>query len=162
MSTHSIGESMDRREFLGMALGAGAVAALLSPRLARAAAAPVTMTVYKSPSCGCCGEWVKHVQAAGFTVKVVAMEDLSAVKRDAFVPNALQSCHTALVGAYVIEGHVPADLISRMLREKPKFAGLAVPAMPQGAPGMEQGQPKQAYSVIAFERSGKTSVYAKR
>jgi len=162
MSTDSIGATMDRRGFLGMALGAGAVASVLLPRIACAAAAPVTMTVYKSPSCGCCGEWVKHVQAAGYTVKVVPMEDLSAVKRDAAVPDALQSCHTALVGAYVVEGHVPADLISRMLREKPKFAGLAVPGMPQGAPGMEQGQAKQAYNVIAFERSGRTSVYAKR
>ena len=152
---------MDRRDFVRAGLGAGAVL-LVAPGALRANAAPVTMTVYKSPLCGCCGEWVKHVQAAGFTVKVVAIEDLTDVNKNAGVPKSLEACHTALVGSYVAVGHVPADLIQKVLKDKPKITGLAVPGMPQGAPGMEQGLGKQAYDVIAFERTGKTSVYAKR
>ena len=152
---------MQRRDFAKSALGAGAVL-LIVPRALRASSAPVAMTVYKSPTCGCCKNWVAYMQRAGFTVKTVDLEDLTAVKRDAGVPDALQSCHTALVGAYVVEGHVPADLVTKMLNEKPKITGIAVPGMPLGSPGMEQGQVRHPYDVIAFERSGKTSIYAKR
>jgi len=152
---------MERRDFVRTALGAGAALVVVSPAL-RASAAPVAMTVYKSPLRGCCGEWVKHVQAAGFTVRVVAVDDVAEVNRTAGVPDALEGCHTALVGAYVISGHVPADLVQKMLAEKPKFTGLAVPGMPQGSPGMEQGQARQHYDVVSFDRSGKTSVYARR
>ena len=120
------------------------------------------MQVYKTPTCGCCGNWVEHVKAAGFTPAVHDMADLSAVKSKAGVPANLQSCHTALVGGYVIEGHVPADVIRRLLAEKPKIAGIAVAGMPIGSPGMEQGSRKDAYEVIAFTADGKTSVYAKR
>ena len=90
------------------------------------------------------------------------MDDLSEVKRSAGVPAQLQSCHTALVGKYVVEGHVPADLVRKMLEEKPAIVGLAVPGMVAGSPGMEQGNAKPPYEVIAFEKGGKTSVYAKR
>jgi hypothetical protein len=155
---------MQRREFLGSFLAAGAVVAL-APRLARADVTPVPLpliTVYKSPQCGCCGEWVKHVEKAGFKTKVVPMEDLTQVKHDAGVPADLESCHTALVGKYVIEGHVPADLIKKMLDEKAPFTGLAVGGMVVGSPGMEQGNMKQPYNVTAFTRGGKTSVYARR
>ena len=120
-----------------------------------------TLTVYKTPTCGCCKEWVKHVQANGFTVKAVDMNDLSQVKRDAGVPAALESCHTALIGTYVVEGHVPADLVKKMLAEKPAIIGLSVPGMVDGPPGMEQGN-KQPYSVIAFAKGGTTRVYARR
>ena len=120
------------------------------------------MTVYLSPTCGCCRDWVKHVEKAGFTVKVVAMQDLAQVKRDAGVPAGLESCHTALVGPYVIEGHVPADLVKKLLDEKPKITGLAVAGMVVGSPGMEQGSAKQPYSVMAFTRGGKPTVYATR
>jgi hypothetical protein len=124
---------------------------------------PVTeLQVYKTPTCGCCGNWVDHVRAAGFTPAVHDMADLSGVKAKAGVPADLQSCHTAFVGGYVIEGHVPADVIRRLLQEKPDIAGIAVPGMPIGSPGMEQGSRKDAYEVIAFTKDGKTSVYAKR
>ena len=154
---------MERRIFVRVILGAGA-AAVAAPRVARAmiGAAPIPMTVYKSPSCGCCKNWVTHMQGAGFTVKVIDMDDLTAVKKNAGVPQKLQSCHTALVGAYVIEGHVPADLVKKMLNQKPQITGLAVPGMVTGSPGMEMGESKDPYDVIAFDRTGKTSVFAKR
>ena len=152
---------MDRRDFVRSTLGAGAVL-LVAPRALRASDAPVAMTVYKSPLCGCCGEWVKHVEGAGFTVKVVAVEYVTDINKRSGVPKELEACHTALVGSYVVVGHVPADLIHKMLDEKPRFTGIAVAGMPQGAPGMEQGLGKVMYDVIAFERSGKTSVYARR
>lgn len=156
---------MERREFLSKAAMLGAVAAL-APRIARAGEVDIaplpTITVYKSPSCGCCGEWVKHVEGAGFKTKVIAMEDLSKIKQDAGVPDALQSCHTALVGKYVIEGHVPADLVKKMLDEKADFTGLAVGGMVIGSPGMEQGSTRQPYSVMAFTKGGGSKVYARR
>ncbi len=154
---------MQRREFVG-SFAMLAVGAALLPRTARAATgAPLPlMTVYKSPQCGCCGEWVKHVEKAGFKVKVVPMEVLDQVKRDAGVPSDLESCHTALIGTYVIEGHVPADLIKKMLDEKPKITGLAVGGMIIGSPGMEQGNQKQPYNVMAFSKGAKSTVYARR
>jgi hypothetical protein len=150
-----------RREFVRAALCAAA-GMLVLPRAVRAAGAPVPITVYKTPSCGCCKAWVAHMQGAGFAPKVVDMDDLSEVKRNAGVPAQLQSCHTALAGKYVVEGHVPADLVQKMLKEKPAIVGLAVPGMVAGSPGMEQGNAKPPYEVIAFEKGGKTSVYATR
>lgn len=120
------------------------------------------MTVYKDPDCGCCTEWVKHVRKAGFAVTVRETRDTDTVKRSFGVPAALVSCHTAQVGSYVVEGHVPADLIKKLLQEKPVARGLAVPGMPVGSPGMEMGSRKDPYDVVLFEKSGKTSVYASR
>jgi hypothetical protein len=148
---------MHRREFVRFAVAAGA-GTFAFPRLA----ASPTMTVYKSPTCGCCKEWVKHVEAAGFAVKTVDLASLDEIKRTSNVPVALQSCHTALVGTYVVEGHVPADLVKKMLAEKPAIVGLAVPGMVTGSPGMEMGNTKDPYQVIAFDRAGKTQVYAQR
>ena len=154
---------MERRIFVRVIVGAGA-AAVAAPRLARAmtGAAPIPLTVYKSSSCGCCKNWVTHMQGAGFAVQVVDMDDLTAVKKNAGVPQSLQSCHTALVGAYVVEGHVPADLVKKMLNQKPQITGLAVPGMVTGSPGMEMGDSKVPYDVIAFDRAGKTTIFAKR
>lgn len=153
---------MNRRGFLQFLSGAG-VAAVAAPRALRAAAVPpVPMTVYKSPTCGCCHSWIQHVEKNGFKVKVVDMDDLTPIKRTAGVPEKLESCHTALVGSYVVEGHVPADLIHKMLKEKPTIVGLAVAGMVVGSPGMEQGATKLPYDVTAFTRDGKTSVYARR
>lgn len=162
---------MERRDFLGSVTSVAA-GLVLAPRIAQAAStiaasavitAPLpTMTIYKSPLCGCCKEWVKHVQAAGFTAKVIDMEDLTQVKKDAGVPEDLQSCHTALVGSYVVEGHVPADLVKKIIEEKSKITGLAVGGMVVGSPGMEQGAMKQPYNVMAFTRGGKSTVYARR
>jgi hypothetical protein len=111
-----------------------------------------------SPTCGCCGEWVKHLRANGFAVEAKYVDDIVAVKRAQGVPEALWSCHTALVGGYAIEGHVPAADIVRLLGERPRVngapaRGLAVPGMPAGAPGMEQGAP-QSYATIAFGPDG--------
>jgi hypothetical protein len=124
-----------------------------------AASAPV-ISVYKSPTCGCCKNWVDHVKAAGFTVEVHDVDNLSDIKADAGVPASAQSCHTAIVGGYAIEGHVPAATIQRLLKEKPALAGIAVPGMPVGSPGMEvPGQPADKYDVVAFKADGSTSVY---
>jgi hypothetical protein len=150
---------MHRREFVKITLGTGAALGAL-PSLLHALAAPEKLTVYKSASCGCCGEWVKYMRAQGFAVSVVDMDDLSDIKRSSGVPVKLQSCHTALVGAYVIEGHVPADLVRKILAEKPGISGLAAPGMPADAPGMGTG--KTPYEVISWDRAGKTSVFARR
>ena len=95
------------------------------------------IVVYKSPTCGCCGKWVKHMEDAGFSVDVEDRRDLTPIKAELGVPGRMQSCHTAKVGDYIVEGHVPADLVRRMLDEKPDIKGLAVPGMPMGSPGME-------------------------
>jgi hypothetical protein len=120
-----------------------------------------SIKVYKDPNCGCCKEWVKHLEQNGFKVEVVDMPDLSAVKAKYGVTDTLKACHTGVVNGYVVEGHVPADLILKMLKEKPAIAGLAVPGMPMGSPGME-GASKQHYDVLTFDRAGHTSVYAQR
>lgn len=155
--------AVTRREWLGTVVGTSAM--LLASPLGRAVAAmtaPVTMTVYKSPTCGCCRKWIEHAQRAGFTVVVKDTPDVTPTKRTLGVPESLWSCHTAVVGGYAIEGHVPLDLVSRLLREKPRAAGLAVPGMPAGSPGMEVGGMKDPYDVVLFQGDGKTSVYAKR
>ena len=120
------------------------------------------MTVYKTPTCGCCAKWVDHMKAAGFKVQVQDMDDLTEIKQASGVPIPIRTCHTAVVGNYVVEGHVPADLVKKMRNEKPKMAGIAVPGMPIGSPGMESGSEKQPHDVILFDKTGKTSVYAKR
>ena len=147
---------------LGAVAGVAAVL-LAATALVRAPAAPAgpTVTVYKSPTCGCCGKWIAHLQAAGFTVVAHDTDDVNAVRSSMGVPFRLGSCHTARVGNYVIEGHVPADLITRLLTEHPAIAGLAVPGMVTGSPGMD-GPGAQPYDVVAWDRAGKTSVYAHR
>jgi hypothetical protein len=122
---------------------------------------PIPVAVYKSPTCGCCGKWIEHMRAAGFEVTVTDMPDVTPMKDKQGVPAALRSCHTALVGGYAIEGHVPADVIKKLLKEKPNAAGVAVPGMPMGSPGME-GPSKDSYNVVLFDKAGKTSVYATR
>jgi hypothetical protein len=120
------------------------------------------MTVYKSPTCGCCKKWIEHVEKAGFRVTVKDLPDVSGIKRDMGVPAALASCHTALVGAYVIEGHVPADLIDKLLADKPVARGLAVPGMPGSSPGMDVPGSNEHFDVMLFTAEGKSRVYAKR
>jgi len=117
------------------------------------------VTVWKSPSCGCCGNWVAHMEDAGFSVKVENTEELDSVKKLAGIPDELQSCHTATVGGYKIEGHVPAADIKRLLTERPTVNGLSVPGMPSGSPGMENGE-RDPYDVLAFTRDGKTTVFS--
>lgn len=120
----------------------------------------LAMTVYKSPTCGCCAAWVDHVKAAGFRVTVVDTSNLEPIKARYGVLPGQGSCHTATVGGYVIEGHVPAADIRRLLTERPHVVGLAVPGMPVGSPGME-GPNAQRYDVLAFTRGEGSRVFAR-
>ena len=121
-----------------------------------------TVLVYKTATCGCCSGWVEHMRQAGFTVDARDLPnntELMRVKVDAGVPGAMATCHTALVDGYVVEGHVPADQIKRLLAERPEVAGIAVPGMPIGSPGME-GPNAQPYQVLSFDRQGGSAVFA--
>ena len=137
-----------RRTFLSgaAALGLG----LLAPAHAQRAPA---LTVYMSPSCGCCGGWVRHMGESGFRVERRDLADVTPMKRELGIPQTLWSCHTALVDRYAVEGHVPAGDVKRLLRERPTAIGLAAPGMPVGAPGMEQGTP-QPYATVLFDGRG--------
>ncbi len=116
------------------------------------------VTVFKSPSCGCCNKWVEYMRRHGFTVSIRDMDDLEAIKKMAGVPEGLQACHTATVGGYVVEGHVPVEAVRRLLRERAKTRGIAVPGMPAGSPGME-GPEAVSYSVYSFDKHGKTDEF---
>lgn len=150
-NTHGI----SRRAILA---GAGALPLLLAAGTgARAATLPL-VTVTKDPSCGCCGAWADHVRAAGFPVRIVESEDVDALKARLGVPAELASCHTAEVEGYVVEGHVPATALTRLLAERPPATGLAVPGMPAGSPGMEYpGTVSEAYEVVLFGPKGRTT-----
>lgn len=120
------------------------------------------LTVYKSPYCGCCSKWVDHMRLNGFSVISKDVEDLTPIKTQQRVPVAMGSCHTAIVGSYTIEGHVPADAVKRLLRERPAgVIGLTVPGMPQGSPGMESLTPER-YEILSFDAAGQTRVYDRR
>ena len=132
-------------------LVAGALMLTVGPMSLRAAPALPLITVSKDPNCGCCSGWVEHLLAAGFQATVNNVGNLPAMKARLGVPDELASCHTAEVAGYVIEGHVPASAIKRLLAERPKAIGLAVPGMPVGSPGMEvPGSPNEAYDVVLF------------
>ncbi len=137
--------------------------ALVTAQQKQAATPAQKITVYKTSSCGCCRLWVDHLKASGFDVQAmdVSAEAVRSVSKAAGLPEDGISCHTAKVGNYVVEGHVPASDIQRMLKEKPAIAGIAAPGMPMGSPGMEQGGAKEAYDVMAFTKDGKMTVYAK-
>jgi hypothetical protein len=149
-------KTMPRRGVLGL-IGAG-VLVLLSPS-ARAAATPSRkIQIYKSPYCGCCGAWTKILRKHGFEAQVFKMNDLSRVKQKAKLPANLESCHTALIDGYFVEGHVPVEAIEKMLTERPKIVGIAVGGMPTGSPGMPGPDP-EPYDVVAYTADGKQSVY---
>ncbi|MGE3955831.1 MAG: DUF411 domain-containing protein [Vicinamibacterales bacterium] len=152
-------DTISRRSLLGLAVAA-ALPWVSGIRLA--AQAKPQMTVYKSSTCGCCSKWVEHMQANGFDVKAIDVDDLDKVKRERGVPRAAESCHTGIVNGYLVEGHVPAAAVKKMLAEKPAFAGIAVPGMPIGSPGMEvpSGQ-KDRFDVVSFDKAGKLTVYVK-
>ena len=154
------GCAKDEPRAVAAAESSKAEAAQPAATLASTASGP-KVTVYKTPSCGCCVKWVDHLKEHGFTVETMDMPDLSMVKHKYLVADSLESCHTAVVGDYVIEGHVPADVIQKLLKEKPAVLGLAVPGMPMGSPGME-GAIKEKYDILTFDRAGKTTVYAQR
>ena len=125
-------------------------------------AAGPQMTVYRSASCGCCTQWGSHIASAGFRIDDHVTEDMEAVKKERGVSSQLTSCHTADVEGYVIEGHVPASAIQRLLKERPNIRGLAVPGMPLGSPGMEvAGVEAERFEVLAIAHDGTTSVFAR-
>jgi hypothetical protein len=152
---------ISRRSFLLQT--AGIAAAVTTARRAMAyPASPTPITVYKSSTCGCCAKWVDHVRSNGFDPQVHDEENMDAIKDEMGVPKGVRSCHTALVGKYLIEGHVPADDIHRLLKDRPVVAGLAVPGMPSSTPGMAvPGAPVEPYEVVSFTSAGATSVYAR-
>ncbi|MBA3297828.1 MAG: DUF411 domain-containing protein [Acidobacteria bacterium] len=123
--------------------------------------AGAAVTVYRSKTCGCCGKWVEHLKAAGFNVTVHIVDSVDKAPGRDRVPADLRSCHIATAGRYVVEGHVPADVIKDLLRRNPAFEGIAVPGMPAGSPGMESATP-QPYDVIAFDKAGRKTTFARR
>ena len=123
-------------------------------------AVAATLLVTKTAFCGCCKVWVERMKAAGFAVEVKDVESVTPTARKLGVPDKLRSCHTSQIGGYAIEGHVPAADIKRLLAQRPKAAGIAVPGMVAGTPGMEHGDHSEPYQVILFDRSGKTRVFA--
>lgn len=146
-----------------LSLGGSFLALVLTTGAARPSATATpkepTITVYKDANCGCCKSWIEHLIKHGYRVDAKDSDDMTEIKRSLGVPEALTSCHTAVVNGYLIEGHVPAADIARLLKTKPKVAGLAVPGMPMGSPGME-GPRKQKYDVLSFDKAGKTKVFA--
>ncbi len=141
--------------------GLAVLASGYAPAGNHAAHAATTITVFKDANCGCCKSWIEHLRKHSFTVIARDTNDLGGIKRTGRVPERLVSCHTGFVNGYVVEGHVPAADIQRMLDEKPKIAGIAVPGMPVGSPGMEVGDRKDSYDVVAFNRDGTTRVFAR-
>jgi hypothetical protein len=115
---------------------------------------PVEITVYRSPTCGCCGKWLEHMKKNGFIVKDIKTEEMDKIKQQYGVPKNLQSCHTGVVDGYVIEGHVPAADVRDLLKKRPDAAGLAVPGMTVGTPGMEMGGKKDPFDVVEFDKQG--------
>jgi hypothetical protein len=142
----------------------GASVAVVSSQSGKASANKPSVAVFKSPTCGCCAKWNDHMTAAGHVVTSRDVTDMTAVKDEHRVPSSLRSCHTALVGGYVIEGHVPADVVAKLLAERPAgVVGIAVPGMPMGSPGMESPDGfKTPYQVMAFTQDGQSRVYASK
>lgn len=139
-----------RRHFLGLLAVALSIPSAWSEE-------PLVVEIWKSPQCGCCGDWIKHLKKNGFATKVNVVSDTRSARISAGIPESLGSCHTARVGGYSVEGHVPAKEIRRLLAEKPKAIGLAVPGMPQSAPGMDR--PGHPYDVLLVSTDGGTSMY---
>jgi hypothetical protein len=127
------------------------------------AATPDAIDVWKSPTCSCCGKWVKYLEANGFTVTAhyTNASALDRIKRQAGVGELLASCHTAKIAGYVIEGHVPADDIKRLVAERPDALGLTVPGMPAGSPGMEQGDETEPYDVLLIKKNGTAEIFTR-
>ena len=126
-----------------------------TPVLAQSSA---VVEVFKSSYCGCCGKWVEHLRQNGFQVNTHDVDDVTAARKKMGMPDRLGSCHTAKIGGYVVEGHVPATDIQRLLKEKPRALGLAVPAMPQGSPGMDSAKP-MPYQTLLVRTDGTTQVF---
>ena len=155
---------LSRKALLGVALaalvGAGVALAALMWDQAGTQDRAAVVTVYKHPQCGCCNKWIEHLEENGFVVQP-RLELKQAERQTALgVPTALRACHTAIVDGYIVEGHVPASDIKRLLKERPRARGLAVPGMPIGSPGMEQGDRVDPYDVLLFDEAGKATTFA--
>lgn len=165
----SAGQQTKLRWWLGLSVSALAVGATLlaiqlrpqpAADVATTVIAPDTIVVYKHPTCGCCEKWITHLEQAGFKVEAHDEAQMSLVKTRLRVPAEMASCHTAEVNGYVVEGHVPAEDIRKLLATQPKAKGLAVPGMPIGSPGMEMGEQRDAYDVLLITDEGAPSVFA--
>jgi hypothetical protein len=152
---------ISRRDFVAQAAGL-AIGSVGAARVLARTTPGTAITVYKSASCGCCGKWVDYVRANGFAPTVHDEENMDQIKDDMGVPKAMRSCHTAVVGKYIVEGHVPVEDIRRLLKEHPAVAGLAAPGMPNSSPGMGvPGQTPEPYDVLSFTTAGTTAVFAR-
>lgn len=147
---------MNRRELLQVGTASAALLALG----ARAASPLPVVDVYKSPTCGCCGAWADHMRRAGFEVRLHVVDDVPAARKRLGMPDAYGSCHTATVGGYVVEGHVPADDVKRLLAARPAAIGLTVPGMPPSAPGMDVAERRDPYQVFLLDKRGRVTVFA--
>ncbi len=146
-----------KRRFVLTALAAVPLAAMMPDLMAKVLP---EVQVFKSPYCGCCRAWVDHLRSAGFAVKVSDVEDTTAARKRLGMPDRFGSCHTATADGYVLEGHVPAAEVRRLLASRPQAMGLAVPGMPPGSPGMEVGSRQDPYQVLLIDRSGQARVFA--
>ncbi len=141
----------------------GAMSAVAAPALGEARppiGAPPPILVYKTPTCGCCKGWIAHLEKEGFAPRIEEVPNLDALKKRLGIPGVVVSCHTAVIEGYAVEGHVPATAIRQLLRERPAVAGIGVTGMPLGSPGMEGLGRKDPFDVLAFDRKGKTRVFA--
>ena len=161
METPSLPTPLNRRSAV-VPLAMGLAALTGWTRLAQAQTqAKTPLVTYKDANCGCCGVWVDHIKANGFEASVTDVPDMRSIRTRYKIPGNLTSCHTSVVGGYVVEGHVPASDIRRLLKEKPQgIVGLTIPGMPASAPGMDM-QPFQPYEVLSFTADGKTAVFSK-
>ncbi len=147
-----------QRFAIGVVAIAMSILVASEPSMAASSKSP-TINVYRDPSCSCCGGWIEHLAAQGFQPTSIATSDMEKLKQQYGVPEGFASCHTAVIDKYVIEGHVPAEDIKRLLVEKPNVTGIAVPGMPIGTPGMEDGDRKDSFTVLSFDEQGKTAAF---
>lgn len=150
---------ISRRAVLGQSLAAWGVAVLAQPLTALARAPSKQLTAWKTPACGCCGDWVSHLRKSGFEVVINEVNDTAPIRKKFGLAENFSACHTARLNGYVIEGHVPAQELNRLLVEKPVALGLAVPGMPMGSPGMEVGSSRDAYNVLLVQSDGNSRIY---
>jgi hypothetical protein len=151
---------MNKATLIAAIAAAAAAAGATAVLTGKGSATGPLMVVYKSPTCGCCTDWVTHVKKAGFRVEIHDTADVQPIKDQWGVPGDMISCHTTKVDGYVVEGHVPADLIQRLLTERPAVIGIAAPGMPVGSPGMDG--PPEPYDILTFDKEGRTALFAKR
>lgn len=150
---------ISRRAVLGQSLSTWGVVVLAQPLTALARTPTKQLTVWKTPTCGCCGDWVSHLRKSGFEVVINNVNDTGPIRKQFGLADKFGACHTARLNGYVIEGHVPAQELNRLLDERPVALGLAVPGMPMGSPGMDAGGSRDAYSVLLVQSDGKSRIY---